>query len=131
MKTIDALWILSKDGIPIADFCRDTNINKSLLSSAISAIRTFANTISGKELKSFQTGNSQFSCTKCLNDTAILVLKVSKETKHKEIEKICKILKKIFEDLYNPEDIKGWDGDLSFFDKFKQKLDLYFRVSNL
>lgn len=131
MKSIEALWVLSKDGIPIADFCREKNINKSLVSSAISAIRTFASSFSGKELKSFQTENSQFSCVKCLESTSILVLKVSKNAKQKDIKKMCKVIKDLFENLYDPEDIKNWDGDLSYFDKFEHKLNLYFKVSNL
>lgn len=129
--TIEGLWILSKDGLPIANFCRNKNINSSLLSSAISAIRTFATTISGDDLKSFQTEDSKFTCLKCLESTVILVLKTFKGTKEKDIKKICKLIKRIFEKMYNPEDIKNWDGDLSYFDKFEQKLDLYFKVGSL
>ena len=41
------------------------------------------------------------------------------------------IIINFFEDMYTIEDIKSWDGKVSYFDKFKDKLQLYFDVSQI
>ena len=35
------------------------------------------------------------------------------------------------DDMFSLEDINNWDGDVSFFDKFKDKVDLYFKMADL
>ena len=37
----------------------------------------------------------------------------------------------LFQEMFTIEDMENWDGDLSFFDKFKTKIDLYFRMADL
>ena len=131
MTLLDEIWIFSKDGIPIVDFARIGSVDKSLFGGFINTIKTFFGKISKGELKSINVGNSKYTITTCLKDEIILTCKSSIDSKEKKIKKICKIISDIFDDMFTLDDINNWDGDNSFFDKFKDKLDLYFKMSQL
>ncbi|MFX0032941.1 MAG: hypothetical protein ACFE8E_06345 [Candidatus Hodarchaeota archaeon] len=128
---LDEIWIFSKDGIPIIDFARIGGVDKSMLGSFISAIKTFVNEVSKGQLKSLNVGNDKYTFTTCVQDSTILVCKSPIEVKDKKIQKICRIIADIFDDMFSFEDISNWDGDVSFFDKFKDKIDLYFKMAEL
>ncbi len=129
---IEELWIFSKDGLPIVDFCKEGNIDKSLLGAFFSAIKSFSKEIaSGDELTSFILKKYKFTLVSALNNNAILVCKSDPKHKDKKIQKLCNVIVRIFEETYDSSDINNWDGDLSFFDDFKDKLDLYFKMSAL
>ena len=72
-----------------------------------------------------------FTLKPVLQGNVILVCKTNSSIKNKKIHKLCDIIKQIFENLYGLDDLESWDGDLSFFDSFNDKLKLYFKVSNL
>ena len=126
-ESLKEIWIFSKDGVPITDFRTDGVLNKSILGGLVSAIKTF----SKKGIVSFEMGENKFTCIPCLQNKAILVGKSPPQYKDKKIHKICKIIVKILEDMYDASAIENWDGDLNFFNKFKDRLNLYFKMSNL
>ncbi|MFX1315425.1 MAG: hypothetical protein ACFE9T_06140 [Promethearchaeota archaeon] len=128
---LDEIWIFSKDGIPIVDFARIGSVDKSMLGSFISAIKTFVREISKGQLKSINVGNDKYTFTSCVQNEVILVCKSPLEVKDKKIQKICKLIADIFDDMFSLDDINNWDGDTSFFDKFKDKIDLYFKMADL
>lgn len=128
---LDEIWIFSKDGIPIVDFARIGSVDKSMLGSFISAIKTFVREISKGQLKSINVGNDKYTFTSCVQNEVILVCKSPIEVKDKKIQKICKLIADIFDDMFSLDDINNWDGDTSFFDKFKDKIDLYFKMADL
>jgi len=125
------LWIFSQDGLPLADFCEDDGMNKELLGPILSAMKSFAQEITGKELHSFTLGNVKLTCMSAFNGKIFLVGRTPLKTKDKTLKKACSIICKIFEDMYDPSEIENWDGDLAFFDRFKDKLDFYFKMSSL
>lgn len=131
MTLLDEIWIFSKDGIPIVDFARIGSVDKSLFGGFINAIKFFCGKISKGELKSINVGNSKYTFTTCLKDDIIFACKSSMDSKEKKIKKICEIISDIFDDMFTLDEINNWDGDDSFFDKFKDKLDLYFKMSQL
>ena len=57
--------------------------------------------------------------------------KYDSKVKQKKIQKVMEIIMKFFEDMFSINDIENWDGDVSYFDKFKDKLELYFEVSQV
>ncbi|TFG21575.1 MAG: hypothetical protein EU529_13175 [Promethearchaeota archaeon] len=129
---IDDLWIFSKDGLPIVEFCKEGKIDKSLLGAFFSAIKSFSKKISsGDELSSFILKDCKFTLVSALKNDAILVCKSDPKHKEKKIHKLCNVIVRIFEETFDSSDINNWDGDLSFFDDFKDKLDLYFKMSAL
>ena len=133
MVQLQEFYVFSKAGVPIVTFRKDdaAKVNDVLLGCAISSIGTFCSTFSGKEIKGFNVGDHKFTLIPALEKQIILVCKTPNDEKKKNIEKMCNILGSIFEDMFKLEDIENWNGDLSFFDKFKNRLDIYFRVSDL
>jgi len=128
---LDEIWIFSKDGIPIVDFARIGSVDKSMLGSFISAIKTFVREISKGQLKSINVGNDKYTFTSCVQNEVILVCKSPLDVKDKKIQRICKLVVDIFDDMFSLDDINNWDGETSFFDKFKDKIDLYFKMADL
>ncbi|MEE9378517.1 MAG: hypothetical protein V3V33_10845 [Candidatus Lokiarchaeia archaeon] len=125
------LWIFSQDGLPLAEFCEDDVMDKNLLGPFLSAIKSFAQKLTKSELSSFTIGNFKLTCISALNGKVFLAGRTHLKTKDKTIKNACKIISEIFEDMYDPSGIENWDGDLAFFDRFKDKLDLYFKMSSL
>ena len=66
-----------------------------------------------------------------MKDKIILVCRSPLYIDKKKIGKICNVIGKMFQDMFSIEDIEKWDGDISFFNTFKTKLDLYFRMADL
>ena len=125
------LWIFSKEGLPIVDFTKDDTIDESLLGGFIAAIKSFSQELSGKELKSFSLMSYKFTLMPYFQDEFIIVCRSNFNVKDNKVFKICKVIGKIFEDMYDISKLKEWDGDDSFFNKFKNRLDLYFKMGNL
>ncbi|MHA1148311.1 MAG: hypothetical protein ACTSR8_08700 [Promethearchaeota archaeon] len=132
MPLIDELWILSIDGRPLVNFCKEGIMDESLICCFFSAITAFSYELAGKEgLKSITLQEYKFTYSPCCDGKALLVCKSNADVKDKKIYKICKIIKNILEDLHSGESINNWDGDLSYFEEFKNRLNLYFKMSNL
>ena len=128
---IKELWIFSNAGIPIVEISKDTGLNKYLMGSFISAIKSYAQHLSEKGLNSFILENYKFILKSVLDNNAILVCMCDVNIKDKKIHKQCDVIARIFEEIYKPDDIQNWDGEVSYFDRFKEKLELYFKMSNL
>ncbi|MFX0070454.1 MAG: hypothetical protein ACFFAO_05120 [Candidatus Hermodarchaeota archaeon] len=128
---IKELWIFSKAGIPIIEIGHKESLNKYLMGSFISAIKSYSESLTEEGLTSFILEKNKYILKSSLNGNALVVCRSDPKIKEKKIKKICNLITQIFEDLYKPEDIENWDGDVSFFDNFRDKLDLYFKMSNL
>ncbi|MHA1436989.1 MAG: hypothetical protein ACTSPD_05390 [Promethearchaeota archaeon] len=128
---IKEVWIFTRGGIPLVDYCKDSGVNKTLLGSFFSALSCFSKELTGNELKSFLIKDYKFTATTCLEGEVVILCRSPAKAKEKTIKQVCKMIVKLFTDLYTLKDIKEWDGDLSKFDKFKEKLDLYIKMSNI
>jgi len=128
---LDELWVFSRAGVPIVEFSKEKNVDKTFLGFFISAIKTFSQKVSGRELKGFNIGNNKYTCIHCLQDKLVLVCRSPIDVNKKKIQKICSVIGVMFEKMFSIEDIEKWDGDISFFDDFQHKIDLYFRMSDI
>jgi len=128
---IENLWIFSKEGKPLIEIFHNTEFDSSLLGSFLSAIETFTKNIVGTDLKNVSIGESKFFLTSCLNGAIFLVSKSDPKVKDKQIRKVFKVFTEFFEELYTISDIVNWEGDLSFFNVFKDRIVLYFQMSQL
>ncbi|MFX0188998.1 MAG: hypothetical protein ACFE8A_14830 [Candidatus Hodarchaeota archaeon] len=120
-------WLFSKDGLPIAEFIGEQALDKSILGGLVSAIKIFSQQITSKGLQSLLLEDNKFTFISALEGSAILVCRTSSKVKEKKIQKICNNIVKIFEELYTPNDIINWNGEVSFFDKFREKLENYIK----
>lgn len=130
-SVLEELWIFSRAGIPIVEISKDTRLDKFLMGSFISAIKIYSQHLSEEGLNCFILENHKFILKSMMDGNAILVCRTDVNMKDKKIDKQCDVIARIFEELYKPEDVKNWDGTLSYFDEFKEKLELYFKMSNL
>jgi hypothetical protein len=130
-SVLKELWVFSQAGIPIVEFSKETGLDKFLMGSFVSAIKMYSQHLSEKGLNSFILEKHKFILKSLLDGNAILVCRTDVDMKDKKIDKQCDVIARIFEELYKPEDVKNWDGTLAYFDEFKEKLDLYFKMSNL
>lgn len=129
---INEIWFFTSSGIPIVEFCKTDNINEVLLGGFLSAVKSFSSEMrAGGNLKHFQLKDSKYTCSYCCNKQIMLFCKSPIDAKTKKIKKTLSTIKTIFEELHDPEQLKSWDGDLSVFDSFKKKMELYFKMSNL
>jgi len=128
---IQDLWIFSRDGIPLVEIFHNTEVESTLLGAFLSAIESFSIEVTGTEVRSFSFGDNKFILTSCLKGNIYLVSRSGIKAKTKKILKVFKIITDFFEELYTINDIENWDGDLSFFDRFKDRIELYFQMSEL
>ena len=124
---IQDFWLFSKDGLPIAEFAGEQALDKSILGGLVSAIKFYSQQITTKGLQSFLLEDNKFTFISTLEGSAILVCRTSSKIKEKKVQKICNNIVKIFEELFDPNDIINWDGDVRFFDKFREKLENYIK----
>ena len=128
---VEELWIFSRDGIPLVEIFKDTQIDNVLIGGFLSAMKIFAKEMSGKTLNSFTTGPHRFYIASSLEEHIFLVCKYDSKVKDKKIKKVMELILKFFEDMYSIKDIEDWDGNVSYFNKFKDRLELYFEVSQV
>jgi hypothetical protein len=128
---IKDLYIFSKGGVPIIDLYKTGDLDKSFLGGFISAIESFSRKISGCEIKGFKVGKYKFCLVHCFDNNVIIVVKAPYEAKKKKIENMCSIVEKIFEEIFDLDEIKNWNGDINIFKRFKTKLELYFKMGSL
>ncbi len=107
-------------------------MNADLLGAFLSAIESYSKKISGGgKLTSITFKEKKLVIIPALGGYIYLVGLLNKSLKDKKIKDIFKIISDIFEDLYSENDIKTWDGDISFFDKFEERINIYFRMYDL
>ncbi len=128
---IKDLWIISRDGRPLIEVINNTGANSYLLGPLVSAIESFSKELIGSELQSLTLGEKKIIISPCLKGHVYLVSDYDINVKEKKIKKIFKIIADFFEDLYSLEDIVSWSGDPTVFDKFKDRIDVYFEMYDL
>jgi len=132
LKNIEEIWVFSREGIPLLNFSKEKCLNESLMGAFISALKSFVKELSKKnDLKSINLADHKFTLLSCCEDSAILVIRTKSDIGDRKIKKLCKILIEIFENLYDKNDIISWDGNQDRFNTFKEKVEVYFKLSNL
>ena len=73
----------------------------------------------------------QYNFARCLKNDSVIFYKINENAKEKSIKKICETVGHIFEESYKVNQLKFANENLDFFEKFRKKLALYFKLSNL
>lgn len=128
---IEDLWIINRDGRPLIEVINNTELNSYLLGPFVSALESFSKELTGSELQSLTFGEKKLIITPCLKGQVYLVSNYDKSVKEKKIKKMFKLIADFFEDFYSLDDIVSWNGDPSIFDKFKDRIDVYFEMYDL
>jgi len=128
---IEDLWIFSRDGTPLVEVLNNVKVDAALFGPFLSAIGSFSEHLSGKSLKSFSLGDYKFTILPCLDNQVVLVARCKTTIKEKTLVKTLKIIKEFFENMYASEEVLNWDGDLSTFIRFKDRIELYIKMAQL
>ena len=126
----DDIWIFSKEGYGMVNFNDQEQLSEDLLGSFVKTIKDFGQ-LSGTDLRSVTLNNLKYTCMSCCENHAFIVYRTRSSVKDKKIAKSCLLVKDLLEDMYEMDEIINWKGDPSYFDNFKRKLDLYFKMCNL
>jgi hypothetical protein len=129
MEIVNEVWLFTREGNPIAEFCQDTCIDESLVPNFVSELKTYISLLTNV-LQSFDFENFKITFSPALDENIYIVCISPFSVKNKKIIRVCKEFVKLFEGLYKVSDIIKWDGDLNFFDKFKQRINLYLQMSD-
>lgn len=66
-----------------------------------------------------------------LQNDLVIFYKTNPSIKEKKVLHLCKMISEILEVSYPPDKLQFWDGSLSFFEKFRKKIAIYFKMSSL
>ncbi|MFX0010195.1 MAG: hypothetical protein ACFE9R_07770 [Candidatus Hermodarchaeota archaeon] len=141
-EILEEFWIFSKEGEPLVNFYKDPNLIGSynyrdvmLDHDTLDNIKTYILTnlqkSSQKSKNIMKLENAIVKYAQCLQNDLIIFYKTNPNVKEKVAVNLCKTISSILEDAYPQDKLVFWEGDLAFFDKFKHKVSLYFKMSAL
>ncbi|MFX0048497.1 MAG: hypothetical protein ACFE8G_10075 [Candidatus Hermodarchaeota archaeon] len=141
-EILEEFWIFSKDGEPLVNFYRDSNIkgfynyrNVSFDQEKLKEIKDLImlnlQNSSTKKKKIMKFEDNFIRYGQCLQNDLIIFYKTKPDIKEKIVLTLCKVISGILEDVYPIDKLQFWDGNLSFFEKFKKRIALYFKMSTL
>ncbi len=137
---IDELWLFTMDGLPIVSLLQGGNvsikggssIDPTLLGALLSAIKTVSqHLIKDGELNAFSVGSYKYSLVNCMKDHIMVVGRSTVSVKDKDLKKLFITIIGFFEGMYTLEEITNWNGDITLFNNYRDKLELYFKMSDL
>ena len=139
---LEELWIFSKEGEAIINFYRDPDAKGSFNYRDTLFDQAKLNEIKDLIISNLQNSsqnkriimrfeNDVIRYGQCLQNNLIIFYKTNPEIKEKKVLSICKVISDILESAYPPDILQLWDGNLSFFEKFRKKVAIYFKMSSL
>lgn len=141
-EILEEFWIFSKEGEAIVNFFRDPNIKGAYNYRDVSFDQEKLNEIRNLIISNLQDPSQKkrnimsvesdfIRYGQCLQNNLIIFYKTNPDAKEKTVLNLCKTISGILEDSYPPDKLQFWDGDLSFFEKLKKRVGLYFKMSAL
>ena len=141
-EILEEFWIFSKEGEAIVNFYKDPNANGSFnyknVEFDLAKLKEFKDLIlsnmqnpsqNKKKIMSFE--NDLIKYGQCLQNDLVIFYKTNPDFKEKKILSLCKTISEILEDSYPLGKLQLWDGNLSFFEKLRKKIVLFFKMSRL
>ena len=139
---LEEFWIFSKEGDPLVNFYKEPNLVGSFnyrdvildhdtLNNIKDYIITNLQKSSQKSKNIMKFENAIIKYGQCLQNDLIIFYKTNPNIKEKTALNLCKTISSILEDTYPQEKLTFWEGDIAFFDRFKHKVSLYFKMSAL
>ena len=128
---IEEIWILTSKGIPLSHFSREENPDSETMGRFLSAMRGFCAEMSNGKFQTFSMADSKFISIPCKKDDVMIFCKSPMKAKEKKILNICKTISNISEDYIGTMNFAEWDGEVSFFDELRKRIELFFKMSDL
>ncbi len=120
VKVIRDIWILTESGLTIFNRVIDSRVNPQIFGALMSAINTFAETLSEGGISNFELSNIRFTIVK--QNHFLFVANSSNEIKAKKVLSELKTVSKKFFKVYPEEVINSWNINIKVFADFKQHI---------
>ena len=141
-EILEEFWIFSKEGEPLVNFYRDLNANGAFNYRDVTFDQPKLDEIkdlivsnlqsSSRDKKSImKMDNELIMYGQCLQNNLIIFYKTNPNIKEKKILNLCQAISGILENAYPSDKLEFWDGNLSYFEKLRKKVGLYFKMSSL
>ncbi|MFX0037445.1 MAG: hypothetical protein ACFE9I_17620 [Candidatus Hermodarchaeota archaeon] len=117
-KILRDLWILTEDGLTIFSRVIDPTIGPQVFGGLMSALNTFAESLTEGGMSNFQLSSIRFTIEK--KNHFLFVANASNEVKPKKVMNELKKVSKIFFKAYPEEIIKNWSKNIKKFSNFKE-----------
>ncbi len=119
-KVLRDIWILAESGLTIFNRVIDSRVNPQIFGALMSAINTFAETLSEGGISNFELSNIRFTIVK--QNHFLFVANSSNEIKAKKVLSELKTVSKKFFKVYPEEVINSWNINIKVFADFKQHI---------
>lgn len=119
-KVLRDIWILAESGLTIFNRVIDSRVNPQIFGALMSAINTFAETLSEGGISNFELSNIRFTIVK--QNHFLFVANSSNEIKAKKVLSELKTISKKFFNVYPEEVINSWNINIKVFADFKQHI---------
>ena len=130
MELVKEIWLVTNEGNPIAEFCIDKCIEEASVPNLITELKIYIPLLTNV-IQTFEFEAYKITFSPALDQYIFIVTISLNSVKTKKLTRLIKEMVKLFESLYDVKDILQWDGDISFFNTFKSRLELYLQMSNL
>ncbi len=141
-ESLEEFWIFSKEGEPLVNFYRDPNakglfnyrdtlFSQDKLIEIKNLILTNLQNSSLNKKKIMRFKNDIIRYGQYLQNDLIMLYKTNPKIKEKKVLSICKVISEIFDNAYPLDKLQFWEGNLSFFEKLRKKVAIYFKMSRL
>jgi len=119
-KILRDFWILTKDGLTIFSRVINPNLGPQLFGGLMSALNTFAESLSNGGMSNFELSSVRFTIEK--KDNFLFVANSTNDIKPKKVmNELKKITNKFFKVF--PEDIiKNWSKNIKVFSNFEEHI---------
>lgn len=134
MKQRMEFWIVNWSGVPLFQYSPTEEINLNLISGFFSALQSFASELRDSSKKAFINSLTigDFNYDIIINKMYQLYF-ISRSNVKMNTKKIMKHLQTIEEMFIKryTNDLIGFDGDVSKFEKFKSQFEIYIKKNKL
>ncbi len=120
VKVIQDLWIVNEAGIVLFSRVYNEKVDAQLFGSLLSALNSFAEELDQGGLSNFVLGKKEFTILKM--HTCLFIASSSKRYNQKLVSKELRTVAEKFFDMFPPEMVKNWDGNVKAFNKFEQEI---------
>ena len=121
MKVLQDIWILTNSGIVLFNRVFDKQMKTQLFGALMSALNMFAEQISKDGLSNFELSKKRFTLLK--RKGLLFIGTCDKKSKEKKVITELEKISNRFIHLYPEALDESWDGDITNFSTFKEKIE--------
>ncbi|UYP48303.1 hypothetical protein NEF87_004588 [Candidatus Lokiarchaeum ossiferum] len=131
MVDISEIWIVDASGKCIYNYSLEQNSDPNLFAGFFSALNQFGKNLSKKELNCIEFGDEIILLKHVQAYNLLIIGKGIKVENNKAMKESMHEIVQIFKNLYPPNFIEDWDGNLDAFEELTCKINQLFFENGL